>query len=175
MLDPSQSARRKYTSGVIFHSVISTRGISSMWCLGSGSQKIIQRRLMVMITIETMRIPSMPASCAIVPPMAGPTRKAVQKAAPMSPIFLVFSSGLEMSEIYACTTANPDPPIPATRRARRYPAKPMIPTVLPNWSARSVTIYPRRLNTDVTMRRFFRPYLSERFPTTNHEKNIPMA
>lgn len=33
------------------------------------------------------------------PPMAGPIRNAVPNAAPINPMFFVFSSGLEMSDI----------------------------------------------------------------------------
>lgn len=52
-------------------------------------------------------------------PMAGPTRNAKPNAAPIIPIFFVFSAGVEISEIYACITPNPAPPSPPRNRAQR--------------------------------------------------------
>lgn len=60
---------------------------------------MIQRRLIVMMTMEIINIPLRPATFARIPPMAGPIRNAVPNAAPISPIFLVFSSELDISEI----------------------------------------------------------------------------
>ena len=51
------------------------------------------------------------------PPIAGPMRNARPKAAPISHIFFVFSAGLDISDIYACTTPNPAPPSPEIKRA----------------------------------------------------------
>lgn len=75
--------------------------------------------MIVIIAIETRRIPFVHQILARIPPIAGQTRKAVPKAAPIIPIFLVFSRGEEISEIYAWTTQNPAPQIPAITRAER--------------------------------------------------------
>jgi len=52
-------------------------------------------------------------------PIAGPMRNAMPKAAHINHIFLVRSSGLEMSEIYACITPKPAPPSHQISRAKR--------------------------------------------------------
>jgi hypothetical protein len=47
---------------------------------------------------------------------AGPTRNARPNAAPIIPIFLARVSGVEISDIYACITENPDPHTPLNIR-----------------------------------------------------------
>ena len=113
--------------------------------------------------------------------MAGPTRNARPKAAPMSPIFFVLVAGVDMSEIYACMTPNPAPPNPETHRAsikRRnqswYPHM-RGKSIMYDESARASMIYPRRLIPDVNMSIRFLPYVSESLPNMSHHTNIPAA
>lgn len=75
--------------------------------------------MIVIIAIETKRIQFVHQKLARIPPIAGQIRNAVPKAAPIIPIFFVFSAGAEISDIYACTTQNPAPPIPAITLAER--------------------------------------------------------
>jgi hypothetical protein len=60
---------------------------------------MIQSRLATMIQVDTMRSPSMPMYFVRIPPIAGPMRNAVPKAAHIIPIFFVFSAGEDISEI----------------------------------------------------------------------------
>lgn len=69
--------------------------------LGSGSLKKIYAVLRHIITIESQIIDANHQNSQIIPPIAGQIRKAVPKVAPIIPIFLVFSSGFEISETYA--------------------------------------------------------------------------
>lgn len=54
---------------------------------------------MVIIAIETRRIPFVHQRPARIPPIAGHTRNAVPKAAPIIPIFFVFVSGEDISDM----------------------------------------------------------------------------
>ena len=92
------------------------------------------------------------------PPIAGPIRNARPKAAPIKPIFFVFSSGFEISEIYACTTQNPAPQSPETKRAPMKIRKSVYVSKGREKlfeRLRYKIVYPRRLSPDVSMRIFF--------------------
>jgi hypothetical protein len=58
-------------------------------------------------------------TCESIPQIAGPMRNAIPNAAPMSHIFFALSSGLDISDIYACITQNHAPQSPPTKRAKR--------------------------------------------------------
>lgn len=96
-------------------------------------------------------------------PIAGHTRNASPNAAPMSPIFFVFSAGVDISEIYACITQNPAPPSPVTIRERMKRINPRLyPAILPVPEMRlerliKRNIYPMRLSPEVNMSIYFRP------------------
>jgi hypothetical protein len=56
--------------------------------------------LIIITTIHPSTAVDIPKTLSI-PPIIGPTRKPSQNIAPMSPIFFVLFSGVEISEIYA--------------------------------------------------------------------------
>jgi hypothetical protein len=56
-------------------------------------------RLIQITPIQKIRIPSIPKNFASTPPSAGQTRKAVQKAAHISPIFFARFSLVDISDI----------------------------------------------------------------------------
>jgi hypothetical protein len=83
----------------------------------------IQRILIKTIMLQSTRIICILVTCERSPPIAGPMRNAIPKAAPIYPIFFVLFSGLEISEIYAWMTPKPAPPSHPTNRARRNKRK----------------------------------------------------
>ena len=65
--------------------------------------------------------------------IAGPTRNASPNAAPMSPIFFVFVSFVEISDMYACATQSHAPPSPEMNLAMRKTINrsPIFPEIIP--------------------------------------------
>jgi hypothetical protein len=114
-------------------------------------------RLAMMTPLATMRSPSSQIADERSPPIAGPMRNAIPKAAPIIPIFLVLSSGVDISETYAWITPYQAHPIPATRREKTYMINPHIPRDNPICRAMIPKRYPERLITVVNMRIFLLP------------------
>lgn len=94
----SESPKKKRISEVYWKSATSSC-ISRTCFAGSGSQKKIHIKFAVIRKMERRIIPSIPKKVARTPPSAGPTRNAVPKAAPMSPIFFALFSGVDISDI----------------------------------------------------------------------------
>jgi hypothetical protein len=114
----SESPSRNSILGVNIKS-LSSSTISFTCLVGSMSLKYIHKRLSVISHIARSMMPSIPKNFASIPQSAGQTKKAVPNAAPISPIFLARVSFVEISEIYACTTPKPAPPVQDIRREKR--------------------------------------------------------
>lgn len=122
----SESARRKSIFGVYSKSLSISSVISRTCFFGSSSLKYIHIKFKVISPIASIMIHSIPKSFARTHHIAGPTKNALPKAAPISPIFFALVSFVEMSDIYACTTPKPEPPIPEIRREKRYSQNPKV-------------------------------------------------